>query len=604
MRWLLFSYESDAIVKQIDDLLQVVGQTVIHEHHQGKSTIQEIQEKINHHKPNRIIVIVNEQNSENTHSLTTTLTDHLLIPLFITQATINTFPPVPVLLLTFTTENKLTDPNSSINIVQNATDELIKLYSHIINVKLFTPISDEDLKEDILLTKLKSLWEHNPEEYHHITILSDVLPILLAILHDGKITGQIDVCNKGTISLKCFEQLISKQVKKDLTIHPNNINEDLIDNFEKWNKQMISPETRHLYQASFIVPNAEESLHQYLQQKSIQLSQNKSKIILVTGGCGFIGSTFINHWLETYSEDRIINIDRLDPVSNLKNVQNSTSSNYSLIVADINNKDIVLHLMKQYNITHIVHFAVQAHLDNTFGNSVTFTESNVYGTHSVLEAARIYGKIQKFIHISTDEVYGETAAGSYQETNLLNPLNPYAATIAAAEFLVKSYGESFKLLYCIVRLSNVYGPRQHFEKIIPAFINNLLKGEKLKIHGDGSQTRLYIYVEDVIRAIETILHKGKTRTIYNIGGENELSVIDIAKKLLKKLQPDKIPNDVITYDEGRAFTEKRYSTTSTSGAIKSLGWKTNVSFDEGLNKTIQWYKEHQDYWIKDDDKIV
>jgi dTDP-glucose 4,6-dehydratase len=242
-------------------------------------------------------------------------------------------------------------------------------------------------------------------------------------------------------------------------------------------------------------------------------------------------------------------------------------------------------------------YLVQAHLDTSFGNSVTFTESNVYGTHSVLEAARIYGRIQKFIHLSTDEVYGGTIDGSYQETSLLNPINPYAATIAAAEFLVKSYGESFKLSYCIIRLSNVYGPRQHIEKLIPTFINNLLQDEKLKIHGDGKQIRHYLYIDDVINAIDIILNKGKTKMIYNIGTENGFSVLDIAKKLLEYIQPDKKLEDVVKYVKPRSFTEKRYSTTS-SGAAKTLGWKAQVSFDEGLQKTIQWYKQNQNYWIK------
>ncbi len=412
-----------------------------------------------------------------------------------------------------------------------------------------------------------------------------------------------------------FEQYFSKQLKKEIIVPQIIDTEILTDEFEKWNKQMISPETRHLYQASFVLPNAINSIEQYLQQKSINLNPNAPRILLVTGGCGFIGSTFINHWLETYPNDRIINIDRLDSVSNTKNIQNSQSSNYSFIVADINNKDIVLHLMKQYNITHIVHFAgkkikiiylkekmnflylVQAHLDTSFGNSITFTESNVYGTHSVLEASRIYGKIQKFIHLSTDEVYGETPVGSYQETSLLNPINPYAATIAAAEFLVKSYGESFKLSYCIIRLCNVYGPRQHFEKLIPTFINNLLQGEKLKIHGDGKQIRHYIYVDDVINAIEIIFNRGKTKMIYNIGTENGLNVLDIAKKILEKIQSNQKLEDVIIYVKPRSFKEKRYLTT-TYGAAKTLGWKAQVSFDEGLQKTIQWYKENQDYWIK------
>ena len=465
------------------------------------------------------------------------------------------------------------------------------------SARLFTPINDEELDEKILLTKLKSLWETNPEESHRITILSDILPILLALIHDGKVKGQIDICNKGTISLNWLEQFISKELIEEEIVTQINDNEDLTDQFETWNKQLISPETRHLYQSSYGIPNASTSLEQYLQQKSLNINPNAPRILLVTGGCGFIGSTFINHWLETYPDDKIINIDRLDSVSNTKNIQNPNSPNYSIIVADIHNKDIVLHLMKQYNITHIVHFAVQSHLDNSFGNSITFTESNVYGTHSVLEASRIYGKIQKFIHISTDEVYGETPAGSIQETSLLNPLNPYAATIAAAEFLVKSYGESFKLSYCIIRLSNVYGPRQYIDKVIPTFINNLIQGEKLKIHGNGKQIRHYIYVDDAIKAIEIIFNKGKTKMIYNIGTEHELNVLDIAKILIKKLQPNQKSDEMISYDQPRLFTEKRYSTTR-SGAVKTLGWKAEISFDEGLNKTIEWYKQNQNYWIK------
>ncbi|CAF4188363.1 unnamed protein product [Rotaria sp. Silwood2] len=253
--------------------------------------------------------------------------------------------------------------------------------------------------------------------------------------------------------------------------------------------------------------------------------------------------------------------------------------------------------MKQYNITHIVHFAVQAHLDNSFGNSITFTQSNVSGTHSVLEASRLYGRIVKFIHISTDEVNSETAPGSYQETGLLNPMNPYAATVAAAEFLVKSYGDSFKLSYCIVRLCNVYGPRQHIEKLIPIFINNLSNGQTLKIHGDGKQTRNYIYVDDVVNAIEIIFHQGKTKMVYNIGTEYQLSILDIAKSLIKKIQPNKNPEDIIIYDKPRSFTDKRYSSI-TNSAVKSLGWKPKVSFDEGLDKTIQWYKQNPKYWDK------
>lgn len=215
----------------------------------------------------------------------------------------------------------------------------------------------------------------------------------------------------------------------------------------------------------------------------------------------------------------------------------------------------------------------------------------------MLEASRIYGKIQKFIHISTDEVYGESPAGSHQETNLLNPSNPYAATIAAAEFLVKSYGESFKVPFCIIRLSNVYGPRQHIEKVIPTFIQNLSQGQALHIHGDGTQIRYYTYVDDVIRAIEVIFNKGKSKMIYNIGTDHGLTVIEIAKTLLKKLQPKQSVEQLLHFGKARTFTEKRYASTL-SGAAKTIGWQAQVSFDEGLEKTIQWYRDNQNYWSK------
>lgn len=181
-----------------------------------------------------------------------------------------------------------------------------------------------------------------------------------------------------------------------------------------------------------------------------------------------------------------------------------------------------------------------------------------------------------------------------QETNLLNPINPYAATIAAAEFLVKSYGTSFKLPYSIIRLCNVYGPRQHFEKVIPKFIRNLLHNEKFEIHGDGKQIQHYIYIDDVIRAIEILFHHGKNSMIYNVGTENGLNLLDIAQKIFDQIHPEKNFHEMIIYTSKRSFQERRYSTASS--AVKALGWHAEISFDQGLENTIEWYRTNLDYW--------
>jgi FlaA1/EpsC-like NDP-sugar epimerase len=233
-------------------------------------------------------------------------------------------------------------------------------------------MNDEDLNENYF----EKLWQNNPEECHHITILSDILPSLLALIHDGKVNGQVDICNKGTISLKGLKEINSNQTKEQKIIPQSIETEDITDKFEKWIKQMISPETRQLYQAPFSLPNVSKSIEQILQQNTNHINPNTPKVILVTGGCGFIGSAFINHWLETYPNDKIINIDRLDPVANPKNILNSNSPNYSLIVADISNKDIILHLFNQYNITHIAHFAGKVPLSLVLTFSFYFSSSS------------------------------------------------------------------------------------------------------------------------------------------------------------------------------------------------------------------------------------
>jgi len=248
-------------------------------------------------------------------------------------------------------------------------------------------------------------------------------------------------------------------------------------------------------------------------------------------------------------------------------------------------------VLQEEEIDTIIHFAAQTHVDNSFGNSFAFTRANIYGTHVLLESAKNCPTIRRFIHVSTDEVYGEGEdfdTVPMEEEHVLEPTNPYAATKAGAEFLVKSYHRSFKLPCIITRGNNVYGPHQYPEKLIPKFTNQLLRDMPVTIHGDGTNTRNFLFVKDVASAFDVILHNGKTGLIYNIGGKNEKPNIEVAKDLLKIL--GKKEEDCITYVPDRKFNDLRY--TINSNKLHELGWVENWSWEEGLQTTVEWYRKY------------
>jgi len=314
------------------------------------------------------------------------------------------------------------------------------------------------------------------------------------------------------------------------------------------------------------------------------------KNILITGGGGFIGSNFIKYIHEKNPEYFIVNYDKIDYCSNPEYID--FNDNYILVRSDLNNTQILMTTLKSYNIDTVIHFAAQSHVDNSFGNSIQFTIDNILGTHNLLECCRNYGNIKKFIHISTDEVYGEIdiEQEGCTEKSLLNPTNPYAATKAAAEFLVRSYYYSYKLPIIITRSNNVIGPNQYKEKLIPCFITKLLKEEKCPIQGTGHTRRNFIYVDDVSRAIKIILEKGIINETYNIGSEYEYSVLDILEYIHKILKI-KIPVDNFKeFVTDRLFNDFRYKVDYSK--LKSLGWNIETSFEESMIKTIEWFKYH------------
>jgi len=323
--------------------------------------------------------------------------------------------------------------------------------------------------------------------------------------------------------------------------------------------------------------------------------------ILITGGCGFIGSNYINNLLKSekfnnVTFDYIINIDKLDYCSNKDNVNSNDSKKYIFIEGSICDKVLLKRIFNMYNIEYVVHFAAQTHVDNSFDNSINYTIDNILGTHQLIECSRLYGNIKKFIHISTDEVYGEISINSEDSTevSLLNPTNPYAATKAGAEFIVRSYYYSYNMPIIIIRCNNVYGVNQYPEKIIPKFITLLRKNKKMTIHGTGLTRRNFIYVEDVINAINIIAIKGEINNVYNIGSSDEYNVIDIATILLNNIKgPDENIEDWVEYIKDRNFNDFRYAINTNK--LNNLGWERTINFKDGIKKTIDWYINNENY---------
>lgn len=313
------------------------------------------------------------------------------------------------------------------------------------------------------------------------------------------------------------------------------------------------------------------------------------KKILITGGCGFIASHVVIHLVKNYPQYNIVNIDRLSYCSSLNNVQEiENEPNYKFYLMDITSVNEMNKIFEIEQFDTIMHFAAQTHVDNSFGNSFKFINDNITGTHVLLELAKKYN-IKRFIHVSTDEVYGETET-NVNENTILNPTNPYAASKAGAELLVNSYNISFKLPTIITRGNNVFGPHQYPEKLIPKFINMLNRNMDLPIHGSGEESRNFIYIDDVVNAFEVILHSGKIGEVYNIGTEYQITNNEVADKLIH-IFGDKNKKYHV---ENRCFNDKRYLIDNSK--LKQLGWDVKVSFDEGLNKTVEWYNKNINHW--------
>lgn len=317
------------------------------------------------------------------------------------------------------------------------------------------------------------------------------------------------------------------------------------------------------------------------------------KNILITGGCGFIGSNFIRTILQERDDIRIINLDKLTYAGNPINLREfEHDPNYTFVKGDITNAELVDFLFYHYEIEYVINFAAESHVDRSILGSQVFYQTNVIGTNVLLEAARRYN-VKKFLQVSTDEVYGSLGeTGLFTETTPLSPNSPYSSSKAAADMMVMAFYHTYGLPVVITRCSNNYGPYQFPEKLIPLMTINALNNKKLPVYGDGLNVRDWIYVIDHNKAIELVFEKGKIGEVYNIGASQEMKNIEIVKLILNYLGKDE---SLIEYVKDRPGHDRRYAIDSTK-IQNELGWKPQYKFEDAIKETIQWYIDNKSWW--------
>lgn len=313
--------------------------------------------------------------------------------------------------------------------------------------------------------------------------------------------------------------------------------------------------------------------------------------MLVTGGAGFIGSNFIRHMLAEHPDTRIVNLDALTYAGNPESLRDvADNPNYTFVHGDICDPGAVAAVFRNHPIDTVVHFAAESHVDRSIADGSTFVRTNVLGTFTLLDYAQKHG-VRRFIHVSTDEVYGSTPEGSFVETDNLNPSSPYSSSKAGSDLLARSFFITHGLPVIVTRCTNNYGPYQFPEKLIPLFATNLLEGKKVPVYGSGKNIRDWLYVLDHCRAIDFVLQHGEPGEVYNIGGGAEKTNLEITAKILELLGKDESMIEHVPDRKGHDF---RYSLDF--GKLRDLGWKPAYSFDDALAATVAWYAENDWWW--------
>ena len=493
----------------------------------------------------------------------------------------------------FTEESSPNFFGSSYSVVKGFTDKFMHIFEdNVLNLRIRMPITGEKNGRNFI-TKITN-YEKICSVPNSMTVLPELLPYVLVMMRN-QVTGTMNLTNPGLISHNEILEMYKEFVDPSFQWKNFNMEEqrailaaDRSNNYLDTRKlETLFPEMDNIKIA------VEKCLIQYKKNIDEEELEHLNDVnLLITGGCGFIGSNFINYYFPKNKINKLINLDAMYYCADEQNIKESIRKNeeYIFVKGNLCDNTIINKILKEHNITHIIHFAAQSHVQNSFEDSIKFTNDNVLGTHTLLECCRKYGKIQKFVHVSTDEVYGESM-NSVDETHktehsILCPTNPYAATKAGAELIAQSYCHSYKMPIIITRGNNVYGPNQYPEKLIPLFIKLLKEDNKVTIQGDGSVVRAFLHTRDTSKAFECVLEKGNVGEIYNIGcDENmEYSVMEIAKILIKLIKNTEKYEEWITYIEDRPYNDMRYYISNQK--VKDLGWNIEIDLLNGLKELI------------------
>jgi len=476
---------------------------------------------------------------------------------------------------------------SSYSVVKGFTDRLMKLYeTNVLNLRIRMPITGEKNTRNFI-TKITN-YDKICSMPNSMTVLPELLPFVLDMMKK-EVTGTVNLTNPGLITHNEILQMYKEIVDHSFTWKNFTQEEQLaILAADRSNNHLDTRKLETLYpEVKHIRDSVRDCLIQY--KKGLKKVTN----LLVTGGCGFIGSNFINYYFPRCKVTKLVNLDALYYCANKTNVDETirNNKNYVFVEGNLCDNELVYKILNEHNITHVIHFAAQSHVQNSFEDSLTFTKDNVLGTHVLLESCRLYGKIVKFIHVSTDEVYGESMNKVDEqcktEHSILCPTNPYAATKAGAELIAQSYTHSYKMPIIITRGNNVYGPHQYPEKLIPRFVQLLKNGKKVTIQGKGTSVRGFLHSYDTATAFECILEKGEIGEIYNIGCDEgmEYSVLEVAKILIKMVKETDNWEDWVEYIEDRPFNDQRYYISNNK--LKELGWNIKMELIDGIKSTFK-----------------